>query len=127
MTKSETKSAAYRKRCDEKPFHMYNITKRGGCRTKGLIYNLDAAYLESIWTGTCPVFGIPLDIPMKQARGKGSHNTAHLDRVNPKLGYVKGNVAWISGRANRIKYDATLEELKQLVNWMESVTTSRKA
>ena len=32
-------------------------------------------------------------------------------------------MTWISGRANRIKYDATLDELKQIVVWVERVTT----
>ena len=43
-----------------------------------------------------------------------------------KKGYIKGNVAWISGRANRIKYDASIEELRQIVDWMERVTTIPK-
>lgn len=38
----------------------------------------------------------------------------------------KCNVAWISGRANRIKYDASIEELRQIVDWMERVTTIPK-
>lgn len=63
---------------------------------------------------------------MKDAKGRGSLNTAHLDRFDPKKGYIKGNVAWVSGRANRIKYDATLEELKSLVSWMEGATTISK-
>lgn len=127
MDLSVSKHTAYRKRCETQPFYMYNIHKRSGCRTKGIRYELNGDYLEKIWTGTCPVFGTPLDVPMKHARGKGSHNTAHLDRIDPDKGYVVGNVAWISGRANRIKYNATLEELKLLVNWVEGVTTSRKA
>ena len=114
----------YRRRCQETPFRMYNIHKRSGCKVKGIHYELDGEYLESLWTGLCPVFGIELNVPMKDARGKGSNHTAHLDRIDPKQGYIKGNVAWISGRANRIKYDASIEELKQLVSWMESVTTN---
>ncbi|WKV17107.1 hypothetical protein [Salmonella phage PKM.Hi.22.6] len=52
-------------------------------------------------------------------------HTAHLDRLDPNKGYVRGNVTWLSGRANRIKYDASLTELRLLVSWMESVTTNR--
>lgn len=81
---------------------------------------MDADYLASIWTGECPIFHVPISY---NHVGKGSVNSAHLDRVIPSKGYVKGNVTWISGRANRIKYDATLEELKQIVEWMERVTT----
>ena len=127
MDRATQKNAAYRKRCEDQPFRMYAITKRSWCRTRGISFDLDDNYLESIWTGVCPVLGLQLNVPMKESRGRGSNDTAHLDRIDPRGGYVKGNVVWLSGRANRIKYDATLEELKSLVSWMESVTTSRKA
>lgn len=62
----------------------------------------------------CPLLGIPL------IRGIGSMtmNSPELDRIIPSLGYVKGNVWVISRRANTIKSDATIEEIRLLVaNW----------
>lgn len=44
-----------------------------------------------------------------------SNNSPTIDRINPKLGYIKGNVWVISNKANRFKNDATLEELELLV------------
>lgn len=62
----------------------------------------------------CPVFGKPFIV--------GDRNLApSLDRIDPKKGYVKGNVAIVSFRANRLKMNASLAELKQLVAWLESV------
>lgn len=90
---------------------------------KNIPYDLDASYLEEIWAGECPIFHISLS---RNHKGRGSSNSAHLDRIDPNKGYVKGNVAWISGRANRIKYNASIEELKQIVDWMERVTTIPK-
>lgn len=113
------RNADYRRRCEAKPFHMYFIAKRGECRTKGFECDLDADYLESIWTGTCPVFGCEIAKPFSAGVGKGSTYTAHLDRHEPSKGYVKGNVSWISGRANRIKYDASIEELEKIVHYMK--------
>lgn len=127
MENADKKRAAYRRRCEESPFEVYCVVKRSWCKKRGVQFDLTPEYLEGIWTGTCPVFGTPLNVPLKEARGRGSNSTAHLDRFDPDKGYVEGNVCWISGRANRIKYDATLCELKQLVSWMERVTTSRKA
>lgn len=62
---------------------------------------------------TCPVLGIPLrsggDTPIEFSPS--------LDRLRPELGYVDTNVAWISYRANRIKSDASLEELERVTEW----------
>ena len=67
----------------------------------------------------CPVLGIEFEFGTR-----GFHeNSASIDRLNPNKGYVKGNIAIISFRANRIKCDATLEELKKLVAWLESKET----
>lgn len=76
-----------------------------------------------IETKTCPVFGFPLEITIGSgATSGGKPNSLSFDRINPSLGYVPGNVYVISYRANVLKRDATLEELKQLVAWMETVS-----
>lgn len=62
----------------------------------------------------CPVLGIPLQIG---TRGF-TNNSPTLDRIRPELGYVPGNVAVISLRANRIKNDAGLVELEAVANWL---------
>lgn len=46
--------------------------------------------------------------------------SASLDRRECEKGYVPGNVAVISYRANTIKSDATVDELKSIVKWMEA-------
>ena len=40
-------------------------------------------------------------------------NSPSLDRVNPKFGYIKGNVIMMSMLANQMKNSATPEQLKQ--------------
>lgn len=58
----------------------------------------------------CPVLGHKLEIGTRQ-----SHEWAPtLDRIIPGLGYVLGNIRVISHRANRLKADATQEELHLL-------------
>jgi len=56
----------------------------------------------------CPILGIELDYGMK---GKRTPASASIDRINSKLGYVKGNVRIISWRANDVRGDATAKEL----------------
>jgi hypothetical protein len=65
----------------------------------------------------CPVFGITMELGLG-VRGRALKSPS-VDRIIPSLGYVKGNIAVISYRANSIKSDATLEELKALVRYME--------
>ena len=68
------------------------------------------------WPTHCPVLGLELDYskaPIKERREAWQvrSNTVTLDRHVNALGYVVGNVFAISHRANRIKSDATAEEL----------------
>jgi hypothetical protein len=56
---------------------------------------------------TCPALGIP--ITAGEAR---SGQSPSLDRIRPVLGYVPDNVRVISDRANRLKGDCSLDELK---------------
>lgn len=54
----------------------------------------------------CPLLGVKLD---SYADDVDVHPS--IDRIDPKLGYVPGNVWVISHRANRIKSNASAEEL----------------
>ena len=65
----------------------------------------------------CPVLGIPLKVNVGQR--KPSANSPSLDRIRPELGYVVGNIAIISHRANTLKNESTLDELKLILSWVE--------
>jgi hypothetical protein len=61
----------------------------------------------------CPVLGIALE------NAENRDNRPSLDRVVCELGYVPGNVQVISQRANRIKSDATVEELTKILEYIK--------
>jgi hypothetical protein len=62
----------------------------------------------------CPILGLKLEHGTQE-----THDASPtLDRIIPSQGYVKGNVVVISHRANRIKSDASLVELQNLVSWL---------
>ncbi|MGQ2972040.1 MAG: hypothetical protein ACT6QM_05895 [Brevundimonas mediterranea] len=63
----------------------------------------------------CPVLAIPL---VMGGNGRFHANSPSIDRVIPALGYVPGNIRVISMRANRIKCDATREELLAVALWL---------
>jgi hypothetical protein len=77
-------------------------------------FNLSRKWFDETLPIHCPVFGTPL-----QRGGKSSDSRPSIDKLIPEHGYVTENCRIISGRANRIKSDATLEELKALVAYLE--------
>lgn len=63
----------------------------------------------------CPVLGIPFGTNQW-------YDSPSLDKTIPELGYVKGNVAVISARANILKRDGTLKEFEALVSYLREQT-----
>lgn len=65
----------------------------------------------------CPVFGCKLRL--KGREGRTSNNSASIDRLDSSLGYVKGNIAVISMRANTIKNSYSSDEILAVGNWLK--------
>lgn len=82
-------------------------------RKKGLPFNIDANDL--VVPSVCPVLGTPFVF------GKVAHpQCPSVDRIIPELGYVKGNVAVISLRANTLKRDCSdPKELRAVADYIE--------
>lgn len=60
----------------------------------------------------CPYLGIDLDYSFTKSETNGRrHNAPALDRINTDRGYVEGNVQVISDLANRMKSNASIEQL----------------
>lgn len=70
------------------------------------------SYKDLDWPTVCPVLEIKLE---RNSLMDSKNNSPSLDRLSPKLGYVKGNVRIISTLANRMKQNATREELEMFV------------
>lgn len=65
----------------------------------------------------CPILGIELNYSASY-RSDDSHS---FDRIDSSKGYVKGNVAIMSWRANRIKNDGTAEEHQRIADFIKAV------
>lgn len=63
----------------------------------------------------CPVLGIRLE---RSRRNGPEDNSPSLDRIRPELGYVPGNVAVVSQRANRLKNNGTAEEHEAIARFI---------
>ena len=44
-----------------------------------------------------------------------------FDRIDPKKGYTKNNIVIVSTRANRIKSDATVDEIRKVADFYEKL------
>ena len=61
---------------------------------------------------TCPILEIPLNWGVSTNEGGRNIDTPSLDRIDPKKGYILGNICVISTLANMMKSSASLEQLK---------------
>ena len=68
-------------------------------KSKGIEF--DIVSTDFVMPETCPVLGIPIT-PFAKRLAPG---TPSFDRIDPRKGYIKGNVKIISYRANRLKCD----------------------
>ncbi len=93
----------------------FSIKRRA--KEKKVPYDVDTKYLIAIAPDYCPVFKKPL-IWGYSDRKVASEFSPSLDRVIPEKGYVRGNVAWVSNKANSIKSNATAEEIYAVAEWL---------
>lgn len=93
------------------------INIKGKCRKEGVPCNITVD--DFTVPEFCPVLGIKMEWS-----GDLRDGTPSFDRFDPDAGYVKGNVNVISLKANRLKSNATIDDLKAIVAWMEAMTPS---
>jgi hypothetical protein len=108
---------------DQKTAWLKGVRDRA--KMKGLEYSLSPD--DVVVPSHCPILGIPLASRIGLGRKKGDNlaNSPSLDRIDNSRGYVPGNVVVISYRANRIKCDATLEELQKIVAFYHAKQSRR--
>jgi len=70
----------------------------------------------------CPVLGIPIFVGDEVS----SENSPSIDRLNPEKGYIPGNCLVISHLANRIKTNASTDQIRKVADWLDAVTAERE-
>lgn len=107
--REQQREASRRYRTNNPVGKMLAIAKQAAKR-KGIPFDLTKD--DVVIPEFCPALGILLH--KKERLGP---NTPSLDRIVPALGYVKGNVIVVSLLANRIKTDATAEQILAVGNF----------
>lgn len=117
LRKSRERNKKYRdgtlyKRDKENPHkYLWRIARKRAEK-----YNIDFTISpeDIIMPDVCPILGTEMYVGAKKLE-----NSMSLDRVNNLKGYVKGNVVCISRKANIMKSNLTLEDLKILENYIK--------
>jgi len=99
-----------------RPRKILLCNMRMSARKRGLEFSITESDIE--WATHCPVFGVELTY---FAKGCRTHNSASFDRFDNSLGYIPGNVRVVSWRVNELKRDATVEEMRKVLTYMESL------
>lgn len=90
--------------------------------------DIDLQYLKNLWEsqkGICPYTGLSLVLPQDNNLKKiALPYRASLDRIDSNLGYVKGNVQFVSTPINLMKSTMTDLETKKYLKLISSYTST---
>jgi hypothetical protein len=92
---------------NNRAYILWNAAKQ---RAKKSGIPFEIAVEDVIIPERCPIFGFEINT---SERARMHPRSPSLDRIVPGKGYVSGNVWVISWQANRMKSDATPEQLRQ--------------
>jgi hypothetical protein len=87
------------------PIKCLLIGAKTRAKTRNILFALTVD--DILIPSTCPILGIPLYF----SNGRWTDNSPTLDRLHNDKGYTPENVVVISHRANRLKSNASLQEL----------------
>jgi hypothetical protein len=90
-------------------------------KKKGVPFDLSSK--DIIIPEVCPILGIRL----RANTGEKTEYSPSIDEIIPGVGYVLGNVAVISDRADTIKNDGTADEHEKIANWMNQIALQQNA
>jgi len=100
----------------QKDFKLLWSQIKSSAKQRNIPFDLKPTDIDTIGIPiTCPALGIPIFFH----REKVQDDSISFDRIDSTKGYTVGNLMVISYRANRIKSDATLQELQQIVKLYE--------
>ena len=93
------------------PVHYFITERIASYRKNGS--DLTTKYLKNLWyaqRGLCYLTGEEMIPNAGEGTNSPAKNSMSLDKINPNLGYIIGNVAWCTYHANTSKGRRTLDE-----------------
>lgn len=104
----EVVSAGHQRRRQANPMKYLLKTAKNRARARGIEFTIGADDVVAV--SRCPLLGIEV---VYGRAGRAQADSASLDRVDPTIGYVAGNVRVISYKANAMKQNASRAELER--------------
>lgn len=86
---------------------------RSNSKSRDKDFNITPEYIKILWNnqkGICPYSGVKLDW-----HSKSNNLYPSLDRINTSLGYIIGNVQWVSKTINYAKHTMSNEEMLEFI------------
>jgi hypothetical protein len=117
-----------------KNYRIKKATKRGHAlqifnkrkntaKQNGIKFDIDFEYMSSLPMENCAMFNTPLT--WCELSDRPRDNTPSIDKIIPEKGYIKGNVAWVSHRANTLKNNGTTDEHLKIAQYIYHHTKTR--
>lgn len=120
------KSKINKTRLDQYSPFKYALNKaRSRSKSRSKATDLTLEYLKEIWenqNGLCPYTNIKMEVPRSSQDEdiKKTPTKASLDRIDPSIGYIKGNVEFVCYCVNVMKNDFTKEQMVDFINQIKS-------
>jgi hypothetical protein len=107
------------------PFKYHANKARSRSKQKGYQTDVNIQYLKEVWdkqNGICPYTNLKMEIGRTSADEdiKKTPTKASLDRIDPSIGYIKGNVEFVCYCVNVMKNDFTKEEMVHFINQIKN-------
>lgn len=93
-------------------YHYRNILKRN---KKVDVSIQDLKELWETQKGICPYLGIELHLNTYSKIKKDPITSASLDRIDSSVGYIKGNIQWVSRAMNYLKNDMSEQQVQEII------------
>lgn len=101
-----------------KDFKLLWRQLRASAKERGIPFDLKPTDIDDIGIPiTCPALGIPLTFN----RGSVQDNSISFDRIDSTKGYTRDNLIVVSYRVNKLKSDASLDEMRRMVEYYDSL------
>ena len=114
-------AARHHERRLREPWYYMHRTAKHRAKTLGIPFDVTLDDIREVWPkdNCCPVLGVPFTLPKN---GRRTPTSPSIDRIDPLVGYVRGNIAVISMRVNVIKQDCFEPEVfRKIATWLDQM------